>query len=238
MVGYNVGSSGGSSGGNNHRDDTAKPDMVLDGYTFHAGESEEQQVGRIKNYSGTIDGNGGDGDSISASSQKDRYIPAGVYVARNIKIEKVPTEAKEVSPTGEDQTITPSPGKFLSEVKVKGFSFSEIKVYPDDERTIFKIRLGIKPTAICLSLSRQWDDDSNIDPIVVGLYVVRDGNEATGWSYGKVALANKGGEAYSKSFSNIVDQVTWGDTSFEIYLTAGYFDEFLSYNVLVFGTES
>lgn len=118
MVGYNVGGGGGSSGGNNHRDDTAKPDMVLEGYTFHAGESEEQQVGRIKNYSGTIDGTGNADETIFLSS-KDRYIPAGVYMSESVKIEKVVTQEKSVDPSYEtEKTVTPDAGKFLSKVIV------------------------------------------------------------------------------------------------------------------------
>ena len=238
MVGYNVGGGGGGGGGSDYKNDTLKPEFALEGYTFHAGENNNQQVGKIKNFDGkVIEGVSADSIPVSAKTTN-RYIPAGTYLSRDVSISPVLTEKKEVSPSLEDQIIKPTTGKFLSEITVKGFDFREFTVYPDDGRTIYKINMGIHPMAISLVLKRTWDDDSTIDPIIVGLYVVRDGLNEIGYSYGQVSLAETGNEVYSGTFSNVVDQVTWGNTSFEIYLNENYFDDFLSYNVLVFGVDA
>lgn len=132
MVGYNVGGGGGGgSSGSDYKNDTLKPEFALEGYTFHAGENNNQQVGKIKNFDGKAVSGEGNGSQTIPVSTSVRHIPAGTYLAEDVKIAAPALESRtSLSVVGDDNYIPAgrytkyeiSPKFFSTEVRIESWT--------------------------------------------------------------------------------------------------------------------
>ena len=58
--------------------------------------------------------------TVTPTTSEQTAVASGVYTTGAVKVAAVPTEAKTATPSTSEQSITPSSGKFLSEVTVTG----------------------------------------------------------------------------------------------------------------------
>lgn len=58
--------------------------------------------------------------TVTPTTSEQTAVASGVYTTGEVKVAAVPTETKAVTPSSSAQSITPTSGKFLSEVTVEG----------------------------------------------------------------------------------------------------------------------
>lgn len=207
MVGYNVGGGGGSGGssGSDYKNDTLKPEFALEGYTFHAGENNNQQVGKIKNFDGkAVSGAGNGSQSISAKDVV-RHIPAGTYLAQDVKLESVVTEQITVRPTNDEQIVTRSDGKFISQVTIPEISYQSI--IGDADYYFDYSSISHNPTGVVIWSDDEWTVGSKTRYVCI--FALRANNDR-GFRGGVTVLVEDG---VMDNSSGEITSIEWRDPS-------------------------
>lgn len=118
----------------------ATEEFVAEGKTFYSDNPEEKKTGMLQNKNDWASGL----DIKSTSQDQYIYIPSGYFdgYATPIKINKITTENKEVTPSNQVQYIYASEADYLREVKVNAIQTQSKTVTPSSSQQIIKPDTG------------------------------------------------------------------------------------------------
>lgn len=133
MVCFNINGGGGGAKkqDNPHADADARPEDVLLGRTFYAGEEPLAQRGSIQTWNGALlPGDPGANAVGITPTGESRHIPAGCYLNKDVHFRPVSSSVLTVTPTEEGKTYTPAANTFYNSVEVSPIQTMNLQVVP------------------------------------------------------------------------------------------------------------
>lgn len=182
------------------------------------------------------------GPTTYAPSPTERIISAGQYLSGDQVLSPVVLQSKTASPSSQQQTISPDPGKYLSSVIITASQakYSYKTISPTDAKTLTVNNLTFSPVVVAFLLASPWDSMDDPDRVGAG-FVMRNGMNGNGFSSARFLSLESTEESSSiysgqtRPITPSLTSVSWGTDSFSLVAASNYFKTTWSYNIILVG---